>query len=137
MASPARPDLNPYPPVPHVILVVDDEVLIRLVIAEYLRECGFRVFEAADGDEAIKILQSAELPIDLVFSDVQMPNLDGFGLARWIRENRPQIQVLLASGNPAAVTAKATDLCHQGPVVPKPYDHAALLERIKRNLTTL
>lgn len=132
MSSSTCLDLNSQPP--HVILVVDDEILIRLVIAEYLRDCGFRVFEAADGLEAIKVLQSAEWPVDLVFSDVQMPNLDGFGLARWIRENRPEVRVLLASANPVAVTAKAADLCNHGPVVPKPYEHAALLARMKRLL---
>jgi CheY-like chemotaxis protein len=115
-------------------LVVDDEVLVRLAVGEYLRDCGFHVFEAADGNEAIEVLQAAELPIDLVFSDVQMPGLDGFGLARWIRENRPEVRVLLTSGNPAGVAAKATELCHEGPVVAKPYDHAALLQRIKRML---
>ena len=76
-------DLKPERPPPQVILVVDDEVLIRSVIAEYLRECGFHVFEAADGSEAIEILQGAGMPIDLVFSDVQMPKLGGFELARW------------------------------------------------------
>jgi CheY-like chemotaxis protein len=128
------PDLMPDRP-PLVILVVDDEVLIRSVIAEYLRECGFHVFEAADGSEAREILQGAGMPIDLVFSDVQMPKLDGFELARWIRENRPEVQVLLTSGNPGMAAAKATELCHKGPIVPKPYDHAILLNRMKRMLT--
>lgn len=100
-------------------------------VSSRLRLSGF---EAADGLEAIKVLQSAEWPVDLVFSDVQMPNLDGFGLARWIRENRPEVRVLLASANPVAVTAKAADLCNHGPVVPKPYEHAALLARMKRLL---
>lgn len=69
-------------PPPRVILVVDDDVLIRLAIAEYLRECGFHVFEAADGAEAVTILNAAELAVDLVFSDVQMPRMDGFALAQ-------------------------------------------------------
>jgi CheY-like chemotaxis protein len=127
-------DLKPECPPLQVILVVDDEVLIRSVIAEYLRECGFHVFEAADGSEAIEILQGAGMPIDLVFSDLQMPKLDGFELARWVRQNRPEVQVLLTSGNPGIAAAKATDLCHQGPVVPKPYEHAILLKRMKRML---
>ena len=113
-------------------MVVEDEVMIRMAVAEYLRECGFRVFEAADGAEAVTVLQSVGAPIDLVFSDVQMPEMDGFTLARWIRENRPDVRVLLCSGNPAAIARKAADLCHLSPVVPKPYDHALLAQRIKQ-----
>jgi CheY-like chemotaxis protein len=60
------------------ILVVEDEVLIRLVIAEYLRECGYKVYEAAHADEALAVLQSPDVPIDIVFSDVVMPGrMDG------------------------------------------------------------
>jgi CheY-like chemotaxis protein len=104
------------------------------VLAEYLRDCGFHVFEAADGIEAVTVLKSAEKPVDLVFSDVQMPGMDGFSLARWIRENQPNVQVLLTSGNPAITAQRAAELCHQGPVVPKPYDHAGLAQRIQRML---
>jgi CheY-like chemotaxis protein len=128
------PNFPPNYPFPQVILVVDDEELIRSMTAEYLRECEFYVFEAADGREAIEILQSAATPIDLVFSDVQMPKLDGFELARWVCENRPEVQVLLTSGNPGMAAAKATELCHKGPVVSKPYEHAILLNRMKRML---
>ncbi len=127
-------DLKPASPPPQIILVVDDEVLIRLVIAEYLRDYGFHVFEAADGREAIEVLQGATMPIDLVFSDVQMPKLDGFELACWVRQNRPKVPVMLTSGNPGLATAKATELCHKGPVVPKPYEYAILLKRMKRML---
>ncbi len=117
---------------PQVILVVDDEVLVRLAVAEFLRDCGYQVFEAADGAEAIKILEATERPIDLIFSDVQMPNLDGFGLAKWVRENRPGVHVMLTSGNPAHVAAKAADLCHEGPIISKPYEHAHLLQQIQK-----
>lgn len=119
-------------PPPRVILVVDDDVLIRLAIAEYLRECGFHVFEAADGAEAVTILNAAELAVDLVFSDVQMPRMDGFALAQWVQAHRPDTRVLLTSGDPGSVAQRANDLCQIGPVVPKPYDHAMLAQRIRR-----
>jgi CheY-like chemotaxis protein len=117
---------------PQVILVVDDDVLIRLAIAEYLRDCGFHVFEAADGVEAVTILTAAELAVDLVFSDVQMPGMDGVALAQWVQAHRPNTRVLLTTGDAAAVAQRANELCHIGPVVPKPYDHALLVQRIKR-----
>ena len=56
---------------PTTVLVVEDEVLIRWVIADHLRDCGFRVIEAGSGDEAIDVLRKTALSIDVVFSDVQ------------------------------------------------------------------
>ena len=108
-----------------------------LAVSEYLRDCGFHVFEAADGQEAVTILTARTAPIDLVFSDIQMPRLDGFGLACWIRENQPHVTVILTSGNPASTAAKAADLCHKGPIVSKPYDHAHLRQTIERMLATV
>jgi CheY-like chemotaxis protein len=114
---------------PPTILVVEDDVLVRSLVAAYLRECGFDVVEANGADEAIRVLQ-AEVPIDIVFSDIQMPgSMDGFGLAQWVRRERPWLKVILTSG--AARTAKeAGDLCEQGPVLAKPYDHAELERNI-------
>lgn len=121
------------PEVPRTILVVDDEVLIRLEISDYLRDCGFRVIEAAQADEAVAVLSASE-PIDLVFTDIHMPgSMDGFGLARWIRDNRPDVKVLLTSGL-ARTTELASDLCGLGPVEPKPMSRDALLRRIRRLL---
>jgi len=84
-------------PNPATVLVVDDEPVITTMVGDHLREIGLKVLVAHDGEEAIKILQGAE-PVDIVFTDVLMPRLDGFELLRWIRTNRPRIKVLLASG---------------------------------------
>jgi DNA-binding NtrC family response regulator len=119
---------------PHVILIVEDEVLIRFALAEYLRECCFRVFEAADAKEAMEVLSAADLRVDLVFSDVQMPDMDGFALARWIHANHPGVRVLLTSGNPTVSADKARDLCHENEFFPKPYDHAVLAQYLRRQL---
>jgi CheY-like chemotaxis protein len=86
------------PPQAETILIVEDQVLIRMEVADYLRECGYLVLEAADANEAIVIMQT-DRRIDLVFSDVQMPGpMDGFGLSQWVRTNRPVIKVILTSG---------------------------------------
>lgn len=111
------------------ILVVDDEVLIRMVIAEHLRDCGYRVIEAGDGDEAIDVLQ-ADDRIDIVFSDVQMPNCTGFELARWVRRERPGVEVILTSGGVKAAEV-AHELCENGPLLTKPYMLAEAVSRIK------
>jgi DNA-binding response OmpR family regulator len=126
------PGGSPEPP--HVILIVEDEVLIRFALAEYLRDCGFKVFEAADAEEAMEVLNTAELRVDLVFSDVQMPEMDGFTLARWIRAHHPEVRVLLTSGDPKVTTDKARALCHENEFFPKPYDHAVLAQYLRRQL---
>lgn len=115
---------------PSTVLVVEDEILIRLTVADYLRECGFHVLEASTADEAVRVLE-AEVEVDIVFSDIQMPgSMDGFALAQWIRRQHPHVRVLLTSGF-ARTTALARDLCEQNPLIPKPYDHGSLLERLK------
>lgn len=115
------------------ILIVEDEVLIRFVIADYLRECGFRVLEAGDAGEAIEIL-GADVAVDLVFSDIQMPGaMDGFALAQWIRANRPTLPVVLTSGD-ASKSAKAKELCRSEPFFAKPYDVAGVVGHIRNAL---
>ena len=116
------------------LLVVEHEILIRFPICDYLRECGFRVIEAANADEAIIVLQAPDLTIDLVLSDVQMPGaMDGFGLAQWVRTNNPGIPVVLV-GSAAKAADAAADLCENGPMLAKPYEPQVLLDQIKRVL---
>jgi CheY-like chemotaxis protein len=131
------PDLLPLPHGSHRILVVDGEVLSRLVIADYLRECGYRVHEAADTAEAIEILGTPDIAVDLVLCDAKMPtgSMDGFGLARWVRETLPDVKVILSSG--AARSADiAGELCEAGPLMKKPYAPQHALDRIKQLLAT-
>ena len=117
---------------PQTVLVVEDEVLIRLVIAEYLRECGYKVHEAVNADEAILILRAPEVSIDIVFSDVEMPGeMDGFGLARWVRANMPETQVILTSGAERSADIAGT-LCEAGPLLEKPYPTQDVLDRIRQ-----
>jgi CheY-like chemotaxis protein len=128
----AEAELIPEPR-SETILVVEDEVLVRMVIADYLRECGYRVIEAGSAEEAITVLTSPE-PVDIVCSDVQMPGeMDGFGLATWIRRNQPWLKVLLTSGNARAATT-AGDLCEEGPLEQKPYHPQTILTRIQQLL---
>jgi CheY-like chemotaxis protein len=115
------------------ILVVDDEPVIRLNTTEYLAGCGFRVIEAPDGAEAIQRLL-ADDSIGAVFSDIQMPGtVDGFGLRRWIQQNRPQVAVLLTSGVANVVTA-AGHLGEPRWIVFKPYDLREVENRLRELL---
>ncbi|TPM96676.1 response regulator [Mesorhizobium sp. B2-1-3A] len=82
-----------------IILLVEDEVWIRIDLADQLREAGYTVYEAATGDAAIELLQSP-FKIDLVVTDVRMPGrTDGIALAAYIREKRPGIKVVVMSGD--------------------------------------
>jgi CheY-like chemotaxis protein len=116
------------------VLVVEDEILIRMVISEYLRDCGYKVIEAANADEAILVLRQKELTIDVVFTDVEMPgSMDGFGLSQWVRANRQGIDVVLVS-NPARAADAAAELCESGPALSKPYEPQIVVDRIRRLL---
>ncbi len=118
-----------------VVLVVEDEVLVRMVIAEYLRDCDYVVIEAGSAVEAIALFK-ADVEVDVVFSDIQMPgSLDGFGLAQWVRQNRPGVKVILTSGA-ASAADKASDLCEDGPLLQKPYESEEVGRRIKQLLAT-
>jgi DNA-binding NtrC family response regulator len=118
----------------HSVLVVDDEILERLAVCEYLRNCGFRVTEAATTDEALIALGQEHLSIDVVLSDVGVSgSLDGFGLAQWLREHKPGLPVILAA-TPERAAAAAGDLCEEGPMLAKPYDPQILCDQIRRTL---
>lgn len=118
-----------------MLLVVEDEALVRLAVVRLLREYGFGVVEAASGDQARDILETSEIAFDLVFTDIQMPGqLDGLGLAGWIRTQKPHIKIILTSG--AVRTGELTgDLSELGPIEVKPYDHGYILDRIESELS--
>lgn len=81
------------------ILVVEDEIFIRMMISDAFRERGFSVIEAFNGDEAVDLLMTGKT-VDLVFSDVRMPgSLDGLGLLEFVRRHAPELPVILTSGH--------------------------------------
>jgi DNA-binding NtrC family response regulator len=115
---------------PQTILLVEDEILLRVCVADYLQEFGFRVLGASTADEAIKVIQQGAVPVDLVFSDIRMPGeIDGLGLAEWIRQNRPDLPIILTTGGGLPAGAKA--LCEDTPLIPKPYDLQRLAGRLR------
>jgi CheY-like chemotaxis protein len=113
----------------HTVLVVEDETMVRMPIAEYLRDCGYNVLEAADASEAIAAMD-AEEPVSLVFSDIRMPGqMDGLALAEWFQAHHPAVPVLLTSGYNGGRKVPA------GPVsgtrfIEKPYSQTQVARRI-------
>jgi CheY-like chemotaxis protein len=81
-----------------VVLIVEDEALIRLNAVEMIETAGFQAMEAANADEAIRILESRD-DIRIVFTDVHMPgSIDGLKLAHAIRDRWPPIKLIVTSG---------------------------------------
>jgi len=77
------------------ILVADDEMAIRLLYSEELKEEGYEVYLAANGREALEIVD--KIPLDLVILDIKMPEMDGIEALRQIKERRPGLPVLLST----------------------------------------
>jgi two-component system, response regulator PdtaR len=110
-------DPRPSPNENRTVLVVEDNVLVRIMIAEELREAGMRVIEAGNADEAL-LHFAAGNGIDFVFADVELPgSMNGFELVRRLRANFPDLKALMTSGRLPAHTAASI-----APFVPKPYN---------------
>jgi CheY-like chemotaxis protein len=111
------------------VLVVEDEMMVRMPIAEYLRDCGYHVVEAGDANEAIAAVDM-EGPVSLVFSDVRMPGaMDGFDLAEWFRSHHPDVPVLLTSGYHGGRSLSAASIPGVR-FIEKPYSQAQVAGRI-------
>ena len=83
------------------ILLVEDEPLIRLILAEELTDAGFDVFQLASGDEAALLMESGEAAFDLLITDLHMPGThDGVAVARLMRRQSPVLPVIYTSGRP-------------------------------------
>jgi DNA-binding response OmpR family regulator len=125
----ARSATSPTP----VILLVEASALTRMAVASYLRECGYQVTETDGAAEARRVLE-AGFAVQVAFIDLDSGGeLDGFGLAQWIRAEHPEVKVLLTSG--VRRTAEtAGDLCEHGPHLAKPYEHRELERQIRRLL---
>ncbi|MBR0707959.1 response regulator [Bradyrhizobium liaoningense] len=105
---------------------------MRQPLAQYLRDCGYRVLEAVDAEEARQAVAGRGDRIDVVLIDVKgAPSEDGFALASWIRSGHSSIRVLLGA-TIAKVLHLAGDLCDEGPV--GHLDYRSVLDHIRRLL---
>lgn len=109
------------------ILVVEDEVLVRMMIADEVRQQGFRVIEAATADEALAVLRSA-ISVDLVLTDIQMPgSMDGLALAELVRSIWPGLKIIFATARSAHPSHMAAADAFFG----KPYNPERVVQRIR------
>jgi two-component system, response regulator PdtaR len=108
------------------ILIVEDEVLERMAIADRLRQASYEVVEAGNAREALEILRH-NADVKLIVSDIGMPgSIDGLGLARLAKSEYPDIKVVLASGHLASI-----DWVEHDGYFRKPYDARDVIKHIK------
>ena len=113
---------------PRAVLVVEDEVLIRMMISEGLRNRGFMVIETASAEDALIVLQS-ETQVDLLISDIRLQGaMDGLALAAWVREHKPELKIVIAASNVDLTPASVVDA-----VFNKPYDLDAVGECVSES----
>jgi DNA-binding response OmpR family regulator len=122
------PDLRCCGPHQSVILVADDEVLIRNLVTLLLQQDGHMVLSAANGREGLEIAREYPGPIELVITDAQMPQVKGAELCAHLLKVRPGIKVLVMSG---ADTFEIVGRNIHLPFLPKPFDGKTLLARVR------
>jgi two-component system, response regulator PdtaR len=116
-----------------VVLVVEDEPIIRMGALDFVSAAGFEALEASSADEAIRILE-ARSDIHLVFTDVGMPGtMDGVKLAQYIAGRWPPVKLVVASGN---VVVEQSQLPAGAKFFRKPYRHSVIVEALMEMLST-
>jgi len=113
---------------PPVVLIVEDEPLLRMLAVDVVEDAGFTVLQAGNAEEAVALLES-RLDISLLFTDINMPgSMDGLKLAHAVRNRWPPVKILIASGK---VQVKPSDLPSNSRFVGKPYESAALVAELR------
>ena len=111
-----------------LVLVVEDEFLLRMHAVSLLEEAGFDTLEAGSADEAIALLESRK-DIRIVFTDINLPgSMDGLRLAHAIRHRWPPIELLLTSGH---TRVGDDDMPDRGLFLGKPYDGGELIRTVR------
>lgn len=108
------------------ILVVEDDAIVRMLIVDVLEELEFQVLEAADAEQALKVVEDSNNVINLMMTDVGLPDMDGKQLATKVRELRPDLPILFASGY-----AESIDVPEGMHVIGKPFSIDQLRDKVK------
>jgi CheY-like chemotaxis protein len=117
-----------------IVLVVEDEFLIRMSAAEMIEAAGFEVIEASSADAAIEILQ-IRADIAIVFTDIQMPgSMDGLKLAAAVRDRWPPVRIVATSGQ---LKVQADDLPEGSIFLSKPYSSGQITQAFRSLMRSL
>ena len=116
------------------ILLVEDEDAVRTFAARALRNKGYTVLEANSGESALKLVDSVTEPVDLLISDVVMPNMDGPTLVKNVRERRPTLKIIFISGYAEDAFRKTMEGPGEIAFLPKPFSLGQLAGKVKEVL---
>ena len=116
------------------ILLVEDEESVRAFSARALKATGYEVFEADGGEEALEVLEDLEFKIDLMISDVVMPEMDGPTLLKHVRETMPDLQVIFVSGYAEESVRRDIEDDQSVEFLPKPYSLDQINTKVKEVL---
>lgn len=120
---------QPLTPSQPAILVAEDNAILRLDVSELLREHGYTVVEAANADEAIKLMESRK-DIRMLFTDIEMPpGCDGLELAREVHNRWPKVLLVITSGR---IEPTRDEIADDGTFIRKPYHVDDLLALIRK-----
>ena len=125
---------NEAPPGRECVLFVEDQPALRRLGRRILERAGYRVLEASDGRHALEIARDLGDQIDLLVSDVVMPNMGGGELARTLRRERPELPVLFVSGYAQERGQRGGEALPAGSFLEKPFEEAELLTAIRSTL---
>jgi CheY-like chemotaxis protein len=129
--KPASPEI---PQGRETILLVEDEEMVRNLTCEVLQTCGYRVLSAANGEEACEISSNFESDIDLMITDVVMPQMGGRDLAERLAATRPNTSVLYMSGYTDDAIVRHGVLDKNMPFLQKPFSPDSLARKVKEVL---
>jgi DNA-binding NtrC family response regulator len=120
---------------PPVVLLVEDELLVRMTAADELEEAGFQVLEAANADVAMAVLEARSDEVQVLFTDVDMPgSMDGLALAEQVHSRWPHVLLLISSG---CARPHLDEIPDHGQFMPKPYGTATLVRHIHEMMQML
>ncbi len=116
------------------VLVCEDDEMVRALASEVLRDAGYRVMQAENGREALRLATGYAGPIHLLVTDTVMPEMSGAELAGRLCEQHGETRVLLVSGHTGDLVASQTDADENLEMLAKPFTAATLLQRVRRTL---
>jgi len=131
MTSADAPPNASQPAQTRTVLVVDDDIFVRVAISENLRDAGFQVLEAASAHDAVGVML-ADMPIHALVTDLQMPGaMDGFGLGLAARSASPDLKILVMSSFlPESTGARLSPFAF----IEKPFRPQVLIDRLREML---